>query len=76
MAKNTQTVSDEQIISALMTAGTAQKAAEMCGIIRWTDDIYISPPFAYNYQRCTDDWKGVQITSVHPYSTYFRGFFV
>ena len=32
MAKNTQTVSDEQIISALMTAGTAQKAAEMCGI--------------------------------------------
>lgn len=32
MAKNTQTVSDEQIITALMTAGTAQKAAEMCGI--------------------------------------------
>ena len=38
MAKNTQTVSDEQIISALMTAETAQKAAEMCGVIRWTDD--------------------------------------
>lgn len=32
MAKNTQAVSDEQIISALMTAGTAQKAAEICGI--------------------------------------------